>query len=79
MTAIPEQLQPKTSVKANLSPFKASKINKQKKWGVEWNLFYFVHAELGNYAFLWDKRRMCNHLVQFYFGPDSEFVEWYVV
>ena len=32
MTAIPEtQLQPKTSVKANLSPFKPSKINKQKK------------------------------------------------
>ena len=32
MTAIPEtQLQPKTSVKANLSPFKPSKINKKNK------------------------------------------------
>ena len=32
MTALPEpQLQAKTSVKANVSPFKPSKINKQRK------------------------------------------------
>ena len=41
--------------------------NDQKsEWNEEVNLFYFVHAELGNYAFLWDKRRMCNHSVLFW-------------
>lgn len=47
--------------------------------------FCWVHrghlyiCELGNYAFLQDKTRMCNILLQCFFGPGSDFVEWIAV